>query len=144
MLLETCRNADRARVEAAKLAGRPVYGMVTNRAGGRGERRYLSVRTDGVVNCQMGKVDLRYGQILRVDGDEVGIRPATTAELARIMGIRPGYVMPSSVAQAARLAGEGVAVPVVRWLSRVLLEPIAAAPLGAGTGWTSPSDASAP
>lgn len=88
------------------------------------EGRALLLRTDGVVPCLLGKPDLHYNQLLRVHGQWSGIRPLTIVELGRLMGVPEGYRMPPSVSRAARLAGEGVAVPAVRWLAANLLEPL--------------------
>lgn len=87
----------------------------------------LLLRTDGTVSCFMGKPDLHYSQLLRVDGHRAGIRPFTIAEFGRLMRVPEDYRMPSTVRQAAKLSGEGVAVPVVRWLATHLLEPLSAA-----------------
>lgn len=126
-LIATCRPADRDRLGAARRAGNAVYGTAGLKRWDRSREhgRALVLRTDGVVNCLMGKPDLHYQQLLRVDGDQVGIRPFTARELGRLMGVPEGYRMPRTVRQAARLAGEGVAVPVVRWLATHLLEPLA-------------------
>ena len=75
----------------------------------------------------MGKPDLHYSQLLRVDGDQTSIRPFTIREFGRLMGLPSDYRMPPTVRRAAKLSGEGVAVPVVRWLAAHLLEPLAAA-----------------
>lgn len=125
-LLATCRPDDRKRLVAARTSADPVYGEAVFRRGGQAqhETRVLALRTDGVVNCLMGKADLRYGQLLRVHRRCVGIRPFTIGEFGRLMGVPDGYRMPPSVSQAARLAGEGVAVPVVRWLAAHLLEQL--------------------
>jgi DNA (cytosine-5)-methyltransferase 1 len=42
------------------------------------------------------------------------------------MGIPDSYQLPASYNDAYQLAGDGVAVPVVRWLSKHLLLPILA------------------
>jgi DNA (cytosine-5)-methyltransferase 1 len=40
------------------------------------------------------------------------------------MGLPDSYVLPSAETSALHVAGDGVAVPVVRFLARELLEPL--------------------
>lgn len=128
-LLATCRPDDLDRLAAARRAGEPTYGTAGLKRWDRTKQagRSLLVRTDGTISCLMGKPDLHYGQLLRVDGEHVGIRPFTVREFGALMGVPKDYRMPPTVCRAARLAGEGVAVPVVRWLAAHLLEPLSAA-----------------
>jgi DNA (cytosine-5)-methyltransferase 1 len=44
------------------------------------------------------------------------------------MGLPETYRLPGAATSAMHVAGDGVAVPVVRWLARELLEPLLAAP----------------
>jgi DNA (cytosine-5)-methyltransferase 1 len=44
------------------------------------------------------------------------------------MGLPEGYRLPGSATGALHVLGDGVAVPVVRWLSANLLEPLLAEP----------------
>ena len=41
------------------------------------------------------------------------------------MGLPDDYPLPSSQSRGLHLVGDGVAAPVVRWLSAHLLEPLA-------------------
>ena len=43
------------------------------------------------------------------------------------MGLPEAYALPASATQALHVVGDGVAVPVVRWLSENLLRPLLAA-----------------
>lgn len=128
-LLATCRPDDLERLASARRSGAPVYGTAGLKRWDRTKQqdRSLLLRTDGVVSCLMGKPDLHYSQLLRVNGDQASIRPFTIREFARLMGLPSDYRMPPTVRRAAKLSGEGVAVPVVRWLAAHLLEPLAAA-----------------
>ena len=42
------------------------------------------------------------------------------------MGLREDYILPESYYEAYQLTGDGVAVPVVRFLAEHILEPLAA------------------
>ncbi len=129
MLLATCKPADRERLKAAQRSGRVIYGIVVNKPGTKATngRRSLVFRLDGLSGCLMKKVDLRYQQLCRIDGDDVRIRPMTRLELARLMGLPANYRLPQSVSKTAQLTGDGVVVPVVRWIAQHLLEPLAEA-----------------
>ena len=48
-------------------------------------------------------------------------------EAARLMGLPETYKLPENYNEAYHLAGDGVAVPVVRFLAAHLLEPLLAA-----------------
>ena len=49
------------------------------------------------------------------------------------MGLPDSYKLPSRYNDAYHVAGDGVAVPVVRHLAAVLLEPLAEAARGSAT-----------
>ena len=51
-------------------------------------------------------------------------------EGARLMGLPDSYVLPAAATGALHVAGDGVVVPVVRWLAATILEPLLA-PAGA-------------
>ena len=40
------------------------------------------------------------------------------------MGLPDSYRLPATATAALHVTGDGVAVPVVRWLARALLEPL--------------------
>ena len=65
--------------------------------------------------------------LLFVEGARLRSRLLTGREAARLMGAPDTYVLPRSQTQALHLAGDAVAVPVVAWLSRHLLVPLAQA-----------------
>ena len=43
------------------------------------------------------------------------------------MGLADGYALPRAATRALHVVGDGVAVPVVRWLEAQLLAPLLAA-----------------
>ena len=65
--------------------------------------------------------------IMVVKGNKVRSRLLSPREAARLMGLPDEYALPSNYNDAYHLAGDGVAVPVVRFLAAHILEPIHAA-----------------
>jgi DNA (cytosine-5)-methyltransferase 1 len=118
----------RRKVEAAMSAGRPVVGTIYRRtrkdAGGRSAQR-AEVRFDGISGCLRTPAGGSSRQtILVVDGREVRSRLLSVREAARLMGLPESYRLPENYSEAYHLAGDGVAVPVVRFLAEHLLEPL--------------------
>ncbi|GAB3116847.1 hypothetical protein GCM10027256_03030 [Novispirillum itersonii subsp. nipponicum] len=117
------------KVEAAKKAGRRVVGGVYKRTrienGVKMQR--AEVRFDELAGCLRtpGGGSSRQSIIL-VEGARVRSRLLSPREAARLMGLPDTYLLPSKYNEAYHLAGDGVAVPVVRWLAAQLFEPILA------------------
>jgi DNA (cytosine-5)-methyltransferase 1 len=63
-----------------------------------------------------------------VEGGRVRSRLITPREAARLMGLPDTYRLPGPVTAGLHVAGDGVVVPVVRWLAQALLEPLLDAP----------------
>lgn len=90
-----------------------------------GQQR-AEVRFDGIGGClrtpeggssRQTIVDVRNGRI--------ATRLLTPREAARMMGVPDTFWLPDSYNNAYRAMGDGVVVPVVRWLGPHLLTPIA-------------------
>jgi len=62
--------------------------------------------------------------LILVEGQRIRSRLISPREAARLMGLDDGYRLPPRYNDAYRLAGDGVAVPVVRFLAAELLEPL--------------------
>jgi DNA (cytosine-5)-methyltransferase 1 len=119
---------NRAKVEAAKRAGRRMVGGIYKRtredAEGRGVR--AEVRFDDVAGCLRTPAGGSSRQtIIVVDGNVVRSRLISARETARLMGLPETYKLPKGYNEAYHLMGDGVAVPVVRFLAQHLLEPLA-------------------
>jgi DNA (cytosine-5)-methyltransferase 1 len=56
------------------------------------------------------------------------MRLLTAREAARLMGIHDSYVLPNAYNEAYKISGDGVAVPVVRYLAASIFEPVLCAP----------------
>ncbi len=61
--------------------------------------------------------------ILVVNGDSVQARLISTRETARLMGLPDSYILPENYNEAYHLTGDGVVVPVVRYIAAHILEP---------------------
>lgn len=83
------------------------------------------VRDDGVAGCLRTPNGGSSKQILiEIRGDNIRSRHITGREGARLMGLPEAYEIPTNANQALYLAGDGVAVPVVAFLSDNILRPI--------------------
>jgi DNA (cytosine-5)-methyltransferase 1 len=60
-----------------------------------------------------------------VEEGEVRTRLLSPREAARLMGISDEFQLPESYNEAYHAMGDGVVVPVVRWLGENLIQPIA-------------------
>lgn len=61
--------------------------------------------------------------LLIANNGEVRTRLLSARESARLMGLDDSYRLPGRYNDAYHLTGDGVAVPVVRWIAQFLLEP---------------------
>ena len=86
------------------------------------------VRFDDVSGCLRTPAGGSSRQtLLIVEGEQVRSRLLSTREAARLMGLPKSYMLPERYNEAYHLVGDGVAVPVVRYLAAQLLEPLLAA-----------------
>jgi len=114
----------RARLSAQR--GRTV-GAVFRRTrieDGRTVQR-AEVRFDGLAGClRTPRGGSSRQAIVVVEDGGVRSRLVTPREAARLMGLPDSYRLPAATTGALHVAGDGVAVPVVRWLAQELLEPL--------------------
>jgi DNA (cytosine-5)-methyltransferase 1 len=91
---------------------------------GRAVQR-AELRLDGLAGCLRTPRGGSSRQVIVViDKGRVRTRLLTPREAARLMGLPESYRLPTSANAALQVAGDGVAVPVVRWLADRLLEPL--------------------
>ncbi len=118
------------KVEQAKRLGYRVVGGIyrRTRADENGDRmQRAEVRFDDISGCLRTPVGGSSRQtILIVEGQKVRSRLLSPREAARLMGLPDSYILPKNYNEAYHLAGDGVVVPVVRFLAECLLEPIVA------------------
>jgi DNA (cytosine-5)-methyltransferase 1 len=116
-----------AKIEAAKATGGRQVGAVFRRTraeNGRSQQR-AEVRFDGLAGClRTPRGGSSRQMLLIVESGEVRSRLLTGREGARLMGLADDYVLPKSATGALHVVGDGVAVPVVRFLAERLLEPL--------------------
>lgn len=121
----------REKVAQARRLGRRIVGGVYKRMredknGMRVQR--AEIRFDDIAGClRTPRGGSSRQSILVVDGDRVRSRLLSPREAVRLMGLPDSYLLPSKYNDAYHLAGDGVVVPVVRFLAQHLLEPIIAA-----------------
>lgn len=123
-LLDLMGPLHRARLAAG--TGRTVGAVFrrTRKEGGRSVQR-AEVRFDGLAGCLRTPRGGSSRQAIVVVGNgEVRSRLISPREAARLMGLPDSYRLPKTATGALHVAGDGVAVPVVRWLAQALLEPL--------------------
>lgn len=129
-LIEQMSPLQRARLDALAASGRREVGAVFRRIRiERGHRvQRAEARFDGLAGCLRTPAGGSSKQMLLfVDGDITRSRLLSPREAARLMGVPEQYPLPAGQTAALHLLGDGVCVPVVRWLSQNLLAPLAGA-----------------
>ncbi|MBM7070348.1 DNA cytosine methyltransferase [Actibacterium sp. 188UL27-1] len=126
-LLSMMSDVNLAKVETAKVAGVVMVGGVYKRTryhyGIKVQR--AEVRFDDVAGCLRTPAGGSSRQlILVVDGERIRSRLISTRETARLMGLPDTYELPQAYNEAYHLTGDGVAVPVVRYIAKHILEPV--------------------
>jgi DNA (cytosine-5)-methyltransferase 1 len=103
-----------------------VYRRIRPDADGVKTQR-AEIRFDQIAGCLRTPVGGSSRQtIVIVEGRNVRSRLLSPREAARLMGVPDEYPLPTRYNEAYHLFGDGLAVPVVRWLGKHLLTPIAA------------------
>lgn len=130
-LLDMMSPINRAKVESAKKAGHRMVGTIYKRTrtdGPNGEKmQRAEIRFDDVAGCLRTPVGGSSRQtIMVIEGKRVRSRLLSPREAARLMGLPDSYLLPKNYNEAYHLAGDGVAVPVVRFLAAHVLEPLLA------------------
>ena len=116
------------RARLAAVTGRAVGAVFrrTRLEDGRPTQR-AEVRFDGLAGClRTPRGGSSRQAIVVVEHGAVRSRLLSPREAARLMGLPDRYALPKTATAALHVAGDGVAVPVVRWLARELLEPLLA------------------
>lgn len=126
-LLDQMSPLHRRRVEAAFADGEWRAGAVFRRIriehGTRVQR--AEIRYDGLAGCLRTPAGGSSKQLLLVtEQGQTRLRPLLAREAARLMGCSDAYVLPDRETAALKVLGDGVSVPVVRWLGQHLLAPL--------------------
>ncbi len=123
-LLDMMSPVNREKVWVAQRSGKPCVGGIYRRT--RLGVQRAEVRFDDVAGClRTASGGSSRQSILVVDGLSVRSRLLATREAARLMGLPETYSLPVNYNEAYSLVGDGLVVPVVRFLSRHLLTPLA-------------------
>ncbi len=127
-LLAMMSKVNRAKVRSAKQSGGRVVGTVYKRTrrDARGQKaQRAEVRFDGVAGCLRTPAGGSSRQlVLVVEGQRVRSRLMSSRETARLMGLPDEYELPENYNEAYHLTGDGVVVPVVRFLANHVIEPV--------------------
>ena len=127
-LLSMMSEVNRAKVEQAKKAKSRMVGTIYKRTrldetGQKVQR--AEVRFDDIAGCLRTPAGGSSRQlIIVVEGQNVRTRLISSRETARLMGLDDTYMLPQNYNQAYHLTGDGVVVPVVKFLSDYLLKII--------------------
>ena len=127
-LLAMMSDVNKAKLEAAKSAKRRMVGAIYKRTrfdetGHKVQR--AEIRFDDLAGCLRTPAGGSSRQtIMVVEGKKVRSRLLSPREAARLMGLSEEYELPDNYNEAYHLAGDGVAVPVVRFLAANIFEPI--------------------
>lgn len=118
-----------AKVEAARRVGHRMVGTIYKRTrldglnGGKAQR--AEIRFDDIAGCLRTPAGGSSRQtIMVIEGERARSRLLSPREAARLMGLPDTYILPKNYNEAYHLAGDGVAVPVVRFLAENILEPL--------------------
>ena len=85
------------------------------------------VRFDGLAGClRTPRGGSSRQTLVVVDDGQVRTRLISAREGARLMGLPDSYLLPRAATAGLHVMGDGVAVPVVRWLAARILEPLLA------------------
>lgn len=122
-LLEMMTDVNLTKVKQATKSGILTVGTVYRRT--RNGIQRAEVRFDNVAGCLRTPSGGSSRQtILIVEGNKLRSRLLSPREAARLMGLSDSYILPKNYNAAYHLAGDGVAVPVVRHLTKQIIEPL--------------------
>jgi len=120
--------ASRREVALARETGERRVGALFRRTrpdGAGGTRVQAEARFDGLAGCLRTPAGGSSRQFLiEVERESTRTRLMTPREAARLMGLPDSFVLPRRTTDALHLIGDGVAPPVVRFLSGNLLLPL--------------------
>lgn len=128
LLLSMMSPINRKKIDQAKRMRKRMVGGIYRRTRldehGRRTQR-AEVRFDGVSGCLRTPAGGSSRQfIVVVEGETVRSRLLAPREAARLMGLPDTYRLPRNYNEAYHLIGDGVVVPVVRFLAANILEPL--------------------
>jgi len=130
-LLSLMSEVNLEKVKKAQSMDRRAVGTVykrtrCNKDGGKKQR--AEVRFDQISGCLRTSIGGSSRQtILIVKKDSIKSRLLSPREAARLMGVPDSFKLPKNYNEAYHLMGDGLAVPVVSWIEKYILRPLAIA-----------------
>lgn len=125
-LLELMSPTNLEKVKTAQRSGRRVVGTIYRRirsSGGEKQQR-AEIRIDNLSGClRTGSGGSSKQFLMLISGEEITSRLLSPREVARLMGVDDSYILPEKYSDTYHLLGDGLAVPVVSWLSDTILQP---------------------
>lgn len=114
---------NRRKLQEQQKKNKRVIGMVYKRT--RNGKQQAEIRFDGIAGClRTAKGGSSRQIVFIVKGKTVRSRLLAPREAAQLMGIPDDYKLPEKYNEAYNLCGDGVAVPVVRFLAKTVFEPV--------------------
>lgn len=127
-LIAMMSDVNRNRLTAMQTKGTRLVGTIykRTRVDGAGVRRQRAeLRDDNIAGCLRTPGGGSSRQtIVVVEGASVQTRLLSAREAARLMGLPDSYKLPPRYNDAYHIAGDGLVVPVVRYLAETVIEPI--------------------
>ena len=126
-ILSLMDETNMAKLDAARRVKGRHIGFLYKRIRNGAQR--AEIRFDGISGCLRTPQGGSSRQtVVIVENGSVRSRLLSPREAARLMGVPDSFELPARYNDAYKAMGDGVAVPVVRWLSEHILEPLAGAP----------------
>jgi DNA (cytosine-5)-methyltransferase 1 len=127
-LLGLMSTVNMEKVSKAQALGRRIIGTVYKRTrrdkDGKSVQR-AEIRFDQISGCLRTSIGGSSRQtIFVVEGENIRSRLLSPREAARLMGVPDTYKLPDNYNEAYHLMGDGLAVPVVDWIARYILDPL--------------------
>lgn len=127
-LISKMSSVNLEKIKNAQLSKKELVGTAYRRTrfDAEGEKiQRVEVRFDGIAGCLRTPAGGSSRQIVFfVKNGLVRSRLMSARETARLMGLSDAYELPKSYNEAYHLTGDGVAVPVVSFLSSEILVPV--------------------
>ena len=127
-LLDMMSEVNCAKLVEAQKKGHRMIGTIykrTRRDKNGQKTQRAEVRFDNVAGCLRTPAGGSSRQlVIVVEKDKVRSRLISSRETARLMGLPDEYILPGNYNEAYHLTGDGVAVPVVRFLADEILERV--------------------
>jgi DNA (cytosine-5)-methyltransferase 1 len=115
------------KVEKAKLVGHRMIGTIYRRTRPNEDGEHVQraeIRFDNIAGCLRTPTGGSSRQtVMIVNRNQIRSRLLSPREAARLMGLSDDYVLPNNYNQTYHLVGDGLVVPVVRFIADNILEP---------------------